>query len=785
MDIHDIIKTDNDRIFVISPECYIIFTGDTLDDVQPFIRVGNSRSLPVRIVPLVENIIITDVMLGNPVNEQFNIDVQYLPSNRYIGSMLVVKKFLDFQKLFDLNLENISIVDVEKDLPEYSTQKNISDKDSFIGVFYRDGNFRIMHSDEVLFDLKDMNNTYFSDNRIHQLLSEKAIQPKEFDNPGFVPVNGSLLLFRNRQFSCIDFPEEYYSSFAKTGIDAGRIRDICIPGTSIFKMIRLAKWKNSLKGKIRLFTDEKDNAAQVDRLFSQCTINHSPFSGMKYETGDAITISNVPGSANMIITYKNVPPARQPFTIGYINDYTGVEEILKSDADVFIVKYSVFESATLLFKSVVQPLLIMDDGNSNIRKLDWIKYSRLNLQARYELSLFSTKDEIKNYIMNNIHNAELKEQIGDSDFPAAFNTFQDMVSSQEVTDETLIDILNSLTFLRFYIYTTTDRKVSNAASRLAYSMISWLQKNESLYNRDRHWHSVAAYSGTAIFMITKHAKPIENIFPFGLFEAIDSVDISRISIPDEKSAAQCVYRIAEDRKRLEQLLDLYYASDPQRKKDIKKLKSSIQERENDISRILHKKPDKKILRAAIRKKRLKAITKKLKLPLVLLIAAGLVFLLYTTYNEYKKEMRQQREQKRVEKLVKQHNIRVSDTEIYHYANRVARRNGYAPMNMRSLKNKNPNWIFPGNVFTLLDGQKVHVQPGDTLWGIAEEKLMEKHIQFYTVMEKLKDSIDDNGNPKEYLQQAKSLAFSEKHTILLKKVEDELDKKAQHDDTQKK
>ena len=135
MDIHDIIKTDSDRIFIISPECYIIFTGDTLEDQQPFIRIGNSRNLPVRVIPLVENIIITDILLGNPVNEQFNIDVQYLPSNRYIGSRLVVQKYLDFQKLFNLNLENISIVDVEKDHPEFSRQKNISDRDSFIGVF--------------------------------------------------------------------------------------------------------------------------------------------------------------------------------------------------------------------------------------------------------------------------------------------------------------------------------------------------------------------------------------------------------------------------------------------------------------------------------------------------------------------------------------------------------------------------------------------------------------------------------------------------------------------------
>ena len=133
---------------------------------------------------------------------------------------------------------------------------------------------------------------------------------------------------------------------------------------------------------------------------------------------------------------------------------------------------------------------------------------------------------------------------------------------------------------------------------------------------------------------------------------------------------------------------------------------------------------------------------------MLILAAGLAYLLYSGYMTYRHEMRQEREKKRIEKLVKKHNIRVTDTEIYYYANQVARRNGYAPMNMRSLKNKNPNWIFPGNVFTLLDGQEIVVEEGDTLWRIAEQKLMKRHIQFYSAMEKVRESIDNNGNPYE-------------------------------------
>ncbi len=777
MDIHDIIKTDNDRIFIISPECYIIFTGDTLEDQQPFIRVGNSRNLPVRVIPLVENIIITDILLGNPVNEQFNIDVQYLPSNRYIGSRMVVQKYLDFQKLFNLNLENISIVDVEKDLPEFSRQKNISDKDSFIGVFYRDGNFRIMHSDEVLIDLNEMNAAYFSDNTIHSLLSKKAVSPEKFASPGFIPVEKSLFIYRNRTISCIDFPENYYGYFAECGIDPARVRDICIPSTSIFKTIRLVKWKNEQGGKIRLFSDEKEHAEQVKRLFSRCTVNHSRFSGMKFDTGDGITITNIAGSGNMILSYKNIPPERKTVTIGYIHDFNEVEQVLSSNADMFVARFSVFESANLLFKSVTEPVLVMDDGNANIKKLDRIQHTILNSCTRYELSLYAGWHDIEALLAAQMHNTELASLLTAREYPGASDMFKNMVSTGNLQTTGIMDILNGLSLLRLHIQTTTERKTASAASRLAYTIISWLQKNNIHGIPRNSGYGVIACHDAGTVILFKGDGSSQNILPLETFEHVDSTTSSQIQVPEHEETKKCVERIIEDRKRLERLLDLYYAGSPERKKDIKELASSIREREKDITRILHRDPGKKILRASIRKKRLKAIGKKLRLPLLLILAAGLAYLLYTSYVNYRHEMRQEREKKRVENLIKKHDIRVTDTEIYYYANQVARKNGYAPMNMRSLKTRNPNWIFPGNVFTLLDGQEIVVEEGDTLWGIASQKLMKRHIQFYTVMDKLKEAIHDNGDPRQYLRRAKSLAFSEKHTILIKKVEKELENAA--------
>ena len=93
VEIRDIIKSDSDRLFIVDPECYIIFTGETTDDIKPFIRIGNWSDMPVELVPLIENIIITDGLVGNPSHEQFNIDVRHLPHNRYIGSRGTVQRF--------------------------------------------------------------------------------------------------------------------------------------------------------------------------------------------------------------------------------------------------------------------------------------------------------------------------------------------------------------------------------------------------------------------------------------------------------------------------------------------------------------------------------------------------------------------------------------------------------------------------------------------------------------------------------------------------------------------
>ena len=169
----DIIKTERDRLFVIDRECFIVFTGDSLDDEKPFIRIGTYVDLPVEIIPLVENIVITDTMVGNPAIEQFNIDITYLDTNRFIGSRAIVRRYLEFQKVFGLDLGAAKVVDIDTDIPDISNERLISNRDSFVGIFYKNGNFKIIHNNRDIFNLQEIDREGNQDiARAHDALSE-------------------------------------------------------------------------------------------------------------------------------------------------------------------------------------------------------------------------------------------------------------------------------------------------------------------------------------------------------------------------------------------------------------------------------------------------------------------------------------------------------------------------------------------------------------------------------------------------------------------------------------
>src|SRR3990172_9044236 len=324
MEIKDIIKTDADRLFIVDPECYILFTGETKDDIQPFIRIGNWMDMPIELIPLVENIIITDSLIGNPSHEQFNIDVRYLSTNRYIGSRSIVVKFLEYQKIFGLDLANASVVDIEKDLPVLSAEKNISYKNQFIGVFYRDGNFKVLLNKNTIFDLNKIIRNPITNHNFHDLLSEAYADSKRYDSSGIVIVGHNPIFYHKKYFYSYLFPASYFYEFSLLGIDPGKIQTVFHPSPNLINISKFFKWLNYYQKKIRIFANTAD-IALVKKIFSNCAIKNEKFSSLAYKAGSGLSIKNYPGSYNLKLQFEAVPPHGNSLTAAFIKGSSGVK----------------------------------------------------------------------------------------------------------------------------------------------------------------------------------------------------------------------------------------------------------------------------------------------------------------------------------------------------------------------------------------------------------------------------------------------------------------------------
>jgi hypothetical protein len=148
----------------------------------------------------------------------------------------------------------------------------------------------------------------------------------------------------------------------------------------------------------------------------------------------------------------------------------------------------------------------------------------------------------------------------------------------------------------------------------------------------------------------------------------------------------------------------------------------------------------------------------------LLVAGGLRF-----YQNYRNTMQREAERRHAAELIEKYNIRVTDRDIFYYVNQVAVKNGYAPLSYRHVKYRNPDWIYPGNVFYMLDGERIVVKKGDTLWGISGKKLMKRAVDFYKTVDVIERKIAEGADVQEEIRRARGLAYTEAHRLQLEKI----------------
>ena len=761
MELADIIKEETDRLFIIDRECYIIYTGSSLDDEKPFIRIGNYRDLPAEIIPLVETIAIPDKAVGNPAHERFNIDVNHLTATRFIGSRPVVTRYLDFQRLFGLDLKNVTIVDVEKDIPILSKEKLTSSRDAFIGIFYTNGNFRIIHEGKTIFDLNDVEKIAHDDRAIQDAISQAHRDTKKFTGSGIIVLDGNLLFYKKGYFTAYQFPERYLCDFAALSIDLQRIQEILQPSSNFMSLIRLLKWKNSRSGQLQIFCDDGEAVDLIGRHFANIRLTRKTFQGFSHDTGEGLALRNYPGTHNIEATYEKTEPLKKDISIAYIGSRSGIGSIIREELDGILIDYSVYEDTNLIFKSVSTPLAVIDDGNENFSRLRGERPIKLYRGIHYEIRWYNAPDEIFQEFpyLSSLSDITAALSRGDRDEIARLIAHHQMPDTVKDAEKR-IALFNVISAMKTMLDITSDRKLA------ANIKMALLDVNSAIDSRDALGDNRSAFKVILAFLmgsIREFIVPAEGsaqtVVP--VFDDIDEKDSEEYKRITDPKLREYYLRIIHDRKRLQNLLNLLKPS--------KEAETALGEPRELINRQTRLQPDEDgtVAEGSIRGENGKKRRGKTGvLILTAITACAILYLLaqwgINHYREYQLPKKPLLEEKQRTDLIKQYNIKVTDNEIFNYANKVAKRNGYRGIASSRIREKNPHWIYPGNKFTMLDGETVTVSEGDTLWGLSYKKVMKKHLAFYEMVSRIREGGKNEQDNLKDIERLKKLAFTEEH-----------------------
>jgi hypothetical protein len=122
-------------------------------------------------------------------------------------------------------------------------------------------------------------------------------------------------------------------------------------------------------------------------------------------------------------------------------------------------------------------------------------------------------------------------------------------------------------------------------------------------------------------------------------------------------------------------------------------------------------------------------------------------------------------------------IVITILDIIDMANRIAGENGYRPMGAPESAGPSPDWIYPGNVFTLPDGSTRTVVEGDTIWDIAadfiEKRLAVRYERYLDIMTRYEDGDADRQEVIDQLVSLRDSTYAENFASLVQQSIEEV------------
>ncbi|MFP4374426.1 MAG: hypothetical protein ACLFPO_08845 [Spirochaetaceae bacterium] len=248
------------RVFHLDDECYVLYLGRSTDDYKPFLRVGTSHDLPAEVRPLVYSVVVTDLLPGSPLLEQANVPPGYGEEFRYIGDPDTVERFKRY--LHHTEIPTVGYEEAHEELEEQGAY----------AYFYDDGNLRLKFDKTEIFNLKrrEEQDAHYTERarRVKTLFlkSRTKYATRVLNDAGFFVAGGHSYLYSRGRIAALGTDEAYFTSLAASGIDPDRVGAVVATGPDE-GLVRLMKRIRGT-GQLRILSTHSESVRPVADLFA-------------------------------------------------------------------------------------------------------------------------------------------------------------------------------------------------------------------------------------------------------------------------------------------------------------------------------------------------------------------------------------------------------------------------------------------------------------------------------------------------------------------------------------
>lgn len=744
------VEIDN-RVFHIDDECYIVYVGTDRDDYKPFLRIGNSSKLTQKIISHVYNIVVTDSYTGIPTLEAGNINKRRPKANQYVGDRQTVGKFLEFLKNYISETDKIS---------QY---RDISVKErGALASFYDDGNVQLYFDKKLIFDLKgkQKKDLHFVERTklLADQLSRDTLRYRnaDFKEPGFFVAGGAALLFNREKLIAVGLPDDYFAALVRCGIDPDLISGIMTEDVTQ-PVIQLFKRKKYRREQLVVFTMNVgllQGAVDLFASFGRDPLKSRVVDLRKGKKEQLLEYSISSREARLLFAHK-----RLPFTISF----SALSQEKEENLLTIDQKHN-----TLLLKGSVSRLA---EGIPYIFDTEALSGGRIAQTYFSELlPFFSTILSPDELIVIKYLEKFLGDVEADSRFTTSFKNAKNGLRKVGKNPSPCLFFL--LSNAKQICRLLGKQKAANPDASGALGSL-----------KGRILKAMGSFESVAVplpIVCRVHIED-ETVTPLYVLtkdtvthdEYTISID-TKLSFEEKREENARFYQ--EEEKRLNVLFEKLSLPPPppEEKKQVLEGEETVKTGVTSQKTAEGKK-----------KKNVKRIG--FALGAVVVVAAVLLLLFFIRKTEGEKkageivsdtasqeeiltestETTETVEGTAEPEPITPDTIRITLLDIYLLTNRIARDNNFRELDSPAQLGRDPNWIYPGNVFTLPDSVVYTVIDGDTIWYIAtrfiRKTLHQDWILYSSILkeiEKTGAAADDRERHMEALIGLKNGSYSE-------------------------